>query len=489
MAVRSNYATPDIQNQSLHVLALADQLKNSYKDSIWDPANTNVDIEKQFAPSHLFFTDKDLYYSDSYQSNDPYVYEFLEFDDRAPHRGYYKRTEVGLMFPHIVKDEDVPTPGSPLVWKRPTPVSIWQDESLPIPDIHFRNVVDFHQFDFAKHFLNSSDYFAVKNAVFDAMRKGNATIEKLWVDTFIANVLGVWAYPKGDRLYRFFTRDDNYTPTEAHSKNARQFYLNDGEVKKNLDIFAKHVKQNYVARFPYLTNLNTHEVIGQALDKTVPAWDKLLADRSDAAKTLKWLRGCLFDPDAQNKSNKVGYNLRRQSVECISSAIFQTIDRMLTNDARNWCGHKFGKDVKDIQARDMQCKAGNLLVLMNPRDLTDMFIMKGSEIKGPFTEEQGLSGFLEAYMRMGVRFHGVKCIIPGMAVVVDKICFRLLEYFNESYSQFFPYDLVDATVHHMFKKPLLYRYVACNVVEPGVNQKFAVGVGWGSEHLPFLRET
>lgn len=112
---RTGYTNYDVTSQADKVLAIAEQLKNSYKGFIHDPANTIVDVDKQFAPSHLFFTDKDLYYSQYEFTNPPYVYEFLDYDARAPHRGFYKRTEVGLMFPEIVKAEHVPGPGKELV--------------------------------------------------------------------------------------------------------------------------------------------------------------------------------------------------------------------------------------------------------------------------------------------------------------------------------------------------------------------------------------
>lgn len=112
---RTAYQAWDITGQAEQVLSIAEQFKNAGKGVISDPANTMVDVEKAFAPSHLFFTDRDLYYSDFEISNPSYVYEFLDFDSRAPYRGFYKRTEVGVMFPRIVKKEDVPGPGSPLV--------------------------------------------------------------------------------------------------------------------------------------------------------------------------------------------------------------------------------------------------------------------------------------------------------------------------------------------------------------------------------------
>lgn len=487
--IQGGYQAWDITSQADKVLSIAEQLKNSYKGFIHDPANTNVDVEKRFAASHLFFTDKDLYYSRFRTSSPAYVVEFLDNDDRAPHRGFYKRTEVGIMYPEIVKSTDVPGPGKELVWKRREPVNIWQDESADIPDIHFRNSVDFHMFDFSRHFLDANSYALVKNSIFNAMRAGNAQLEKLWVDTFIATILGVWSYPMGDPLFQFFTGDDTYVPEETYSKVANLFLKKDGEMRKSLELFRKYILKHYVNRFPYLTNINQHEIIGQSQKLTIPKHDKMLADKSDASKILKYVQKCYLSEGSDKKLTEVGYSLRRLSIDSLSSVIFKVLDRMMSLNAMNWCGHEYGKDVKDKEGVALQCEPENLIVFMNNEDLKDMYKILGSQITGPFTETQTIQGTLASYRAMGVRFYGLNFILPSMAVIVDKVAFRFVEYFNESYSRFHEFDLVEATVHHMFKKPVLYKYAACTVVEPAEDQKFALPIGWGSEHLPYLRES
>lgn len=239
------------------------------------------------------------------------------------------------MFPEVVTPKDVPAPGKELVWKRREPVNIYQDESADIPDVHFRNSVDFHMFDFSRHFLDSSDYARVKNAIFDGMRAGNAQIEKLFVDSFIASALGIWSYPYGDPLFQFFTNDDTYIPEENFSKVAHNFLKKDGELRKSLVELRKYVSKYYINRIPYLTSPNTHEVIGQSLDLTVPKYDKMLADKSDASKTLKYIQKCFLAEDGQKKYTKVGYTLRRLSVDSLSQIIFKVLDRMMKHNTMN----------------------------------------------------------------------------------------------------------------------------------------------------------
>lgn len=106
-------------------------------------------------------------------------------------------------------------------------------------------------------------------------------------------------------------------------------------MKKRIIEFGKWVRKHYINRFPYLTNINTHEVIGQALDKSVPEWDKVLVDRSSEDKALAYLRNLYMDKDNNSKYTKVGYTLRRNSLQCFSSAMFRTLRRMMTDNAFN----------------------------------------------------------------------------------------------------------------------------------------------------------
>lgn len=106
-------------------------------------------------------------------------------------------------------------------------------------------------------------------------------------------------------------------------------------MKKRIIDFGKWVRKYYVNRVPYLTNVNTHEVIGQSLDKEIPDWSKILVDRSDANKALQYLRNCYMDKNNSSKYTKVGFTLRRTSLQCFSSMLFRTIRRMMTDNAFN----------------------------------------------------------------------------------------------------------------------------------------------------------
>lgn len=199
-------------------------------------------------------------------------------------------------------------------------------------------------------------------------------------------------------------------------------------------------------------------------------------DRSDEAKSLAYARNLYLEKDQQQKYTRVGYNLRRNSLTSFSSVLFRTIDRMMTDNAFNWCGYTYGKDVKDTQAYPLACRPQNLVVILNGEDLTDMNVMLGSDVYGPFTEQRAIGPQVKAFENRGISFYGVPYVLPGMAAVIDTVCFRLIEYFNETYSKFFEFDLVEAVVHHMMKRPILYRYTACTVIEPGKDQKYAAPI-------------
>lgn len=63
-------------------------------------------------------------------------------DERAHLRGNYKRTEIGIIFPDILKDEHERKPGDNLVTPKQHYVPFIQDQAAPIKDIHARTLVD-----------------------------------------------------------------------------------------------------------------------------------------------------------------------------------------------------------------------------------------------------------------------------------------------------------------------------------------------------------
>lgn len=156
--------------------------------------------------------------------------------------------------------------------------------------MHLRNCVDFHNFDSATPFLDASSYFRFRDECIQSANGGNAALINLVVDYFIASVVGLYSYSRGSQLYRFFCENDEMTPDQNYSKNAQQFYFNNGEIKRHLKELRKYVKKNYISRYGYLSNLITHEVIGNNVERKVPQWKTKLVDRSDANKALAAVR-------------------------------------------------------------------------------------------------------------------------------------------------------------------------------------------------------
>lgn len=113
---------------------------------------------------------------------------------------------------------------------------------------------------------------------------------------------------------------------------------------------------------------------------------------------------------------------------------------------------------------------------MNSMDLTDALNVKGSSVEGPFTDAMPIKSGIQKYLGMGVRFYGLDYILPSMCIVIDKLAFRIIEYFNREYDQFHAYDLVDSKVTHVYKKLVLYKIVACNTLELAKGQKYAVPI-------------
>lgn len=491
MAARQKYAAW-AKDAAANVLVAEEALKNFYKNEFGFPANSKDDVEKGFADSKLYWPYKDLYYTGNYGYEAPYIERFHMVDKKAPFRDRYKRTDLGNLTPQLIpKDkQDGPKPGESLVTPRGYPLPIIQDESADLSHWRMRNLIDWHVLDFAVHYNDPESYLKHKLTQLQALGESKSQCIKLNVDNTITSILGIgaYAYPLGHDLYRFFAENDDKTPDEDFSKLAHGFYKNEGEFKKLMKEATQYIRKNYIARVGYLTNNSTHEVIGNNQDLTVPKWKDRLADRSDKNKMIATARDWYFDKDANQKYTKAVNISRRSSLLHLGSAILGVVDRMQTRDVRNWCGHDFAKEHNAETGLALRSRPENLIVLMNQDDYREMGLFTGSDLAGPFTDNKPMALAFEDHKSRGVSFYGVPFILPGMAIVMDEICYKFVEYFDETREQEFPYDMVESIIQHTYFKPMLFRKVTCNVIEPAKGQKYALPINWGSENMPFLRD-
>lgn len=58
-------------------------------------------------------------------------------------------------------------------------------------------------------------------------------------------------------------------------------------------------------------------------------------DRSTEEKFIKCVRDWYFVKDTDNKLTRVGFALRRLSVECLACQVFATVRRMMTDNIMN----------------------------------------------------------------------------------------------------------------------------------------------------------
>lgn len=485
------WTKPDINTETVKAFGLlSDIAKYIYRNETQFPANKYEDIaENTMIPSVLFWSDQDLYYSVRGSLGDDYVQRFWFIDEKAPLRGNYKRSEIGVMFADILKDEHEKKPGDNIVTPKQHYVPIWQDQAAPIADIHIRSFVDWHQFDFATHFNNFTDYARITSQIFGTLARANALLAKLLVDTFIVSLFGgfLHCYPVGHPLYRFFGTATDVVPDKNFSTLATDFYKQDGEVSKRIQELAKWVAKWYKARTGYLTNVIEHEVIGQNTDKKVKKYSEQKADLSNKQKTLETMRKWYLKTDASGKYTETGHSQRRISLYSFASALDGTLYDLTQLDAKNWCGHDFYAEQKDKVGMTMSARPQDLIVFMNNEDLSEIrFGLKGSEASGVFTEM--FNGKIERWERAGVTFYGLNFVAPGTAAIVDQVAFSLREYFHGDYEQFHAYDLITSRIKHVYVKPVLYEKVVSRVITPAAEQKYAVPAYWGSKNLPFLAE-
>lgn len=488
---QTKWQKPDINSETEKAFGvMAEMAKYLPKNEIQFPVGKYEDIsENSLIPSLLFWADHDLYYTARNNEDESYVRRFWEVDLKAPHRGQYKRTEVGDIFPDILKDEHERKPGDNLVTPKQHYVPFYQDQSAPIADIHARSFVDWHQFDFALHFNNWEDYTRVNSQIWNALARANSLLAKLLVDTFIISLFGgfLHCYPVGHPLYRFFSENNDTTPDKEFSDLAEKFYKKDGEVRKRIQEISKWVGKWYKAKVGYLTNLVNHEVIGQNQEKKIPKFAECKPDLSTREKAVQAMRKWYLKTDSNSKYTEAGHMLRRTTLYSFASVIDGTLRDLTLLDAKNWCGHDFYAETKDKLGIPVRATPDRLMVFMNDEDLSEMRTrLRGSEADGVFTES--FNGKIERWEKLGVTFYGLNYIPPGTAAIVDELAFKLKEYFSGDYDQFHAYDLVTSRIKHIYVKPVLFEKVVARVIMPAEGQQYAVPAYWGSKNLAFLAQ-
>lgn len=214
-----------------------------------------------------------------------WVKPFIKFDDKFFLRNGAVHTEMGHIYPVAVKPSDIPQPGQDLITKRGEYLRIIQEESGKDP-IYLRTVIDQRKFDHAEKFYSFEDYADVMQYYVTRLASAqNLFFNQLIAGMFIGMTGGAIMFDEGTQLERMFQPSGkDIAPTEAFSKAAREYYKNDGEIKKHIKREIGRMVENMKNRGVYDPSIIVDEVNAQPLEI---ATDYKFPDISDETKLKK----------------------------------------------------------------------------------------------------------------------------------------------------------------------------------------------------------
>lgn len=194
---------------------------------------------------------------------------------------------MGHIYPVAITDKDIPKPGEDLITKRGEYIRIIQEESGKDP-IYLRTVVDARKFDHAERFYDFGDYAQVmQHYITTLSRANNLFFNQLIAGMFIGMTGGAVLFDEGTDLERMFQpAGKDIVPTEQFSAQARQYYSNDGEIKKHIKREIGRMAGNMKNRAVYDPTLVIDELNAQSQELK----DYAFPDISDESKIKAWMK-------------------------------------------------------------------------------------------------------------------------------------------------------------------------------------------------------
>lgn len=378
-----------------------------------------------------------------------WVAPFILYDDKFFLRNGAVHTEMGHIYPMVVSDKDVPQPGDDLITKRGEYLRIIQEESGK-EKLHLRTIVDTRKFDHAERFYDFNNYAEImQHYVTTLERANNRFFNSLIAGMMIGMTGGCVLFDEGTDLERFFQpQGKDITPTEAFSKMAREYYQNDGEVKK-------FIKQEIGRTVGMMKNKAVYDptlVIDEINARSIEIKEKYeFPDLSDQNKLKQHLKKMYTIQDGGKQ--KTLEDSRRRCLWGLLLAISFKLERMTTtNSVYNWMGLDTSKRLTDQNLDDaydieMRADPTDLVVFMNSEDLRAGRVVVGGLELGMFSGTTNST--IADWEKQGVTFVEVPFFIPGSFLILPKQALTVVVYFDETYQESFKYHLVENFIKHL----------------------------------------
>lgn len=368
-----------------------------------------------------------------------WVKPFIKYDDKFFLRNGAVHTEMGHIYPVAVKPSDIPQPGQDLITKRGEYLRIIQEESGKDP-IYLRTVIDKRKFDHAEKFYSFENYAEIMQYYVTRLASAqNLFFNQLIAGMFIGMTGGAIMFDEGTHLERMFQPSGkDVTPTEQFSKAAREYYSNDGEIKKHIKREIGRMAGNMKNRGVYDPSIIVDEVNAQALEI---AENYKFPDISDETKLKKWLKSMYLK--SEGGKVKTHEHSRRRCIWGLLKAISFKLTRMTsTSSVYNWMGLDPDRtgSLNDIYELEMRMHPSDAMVFMNSEDLADSRQVRGGMAIGMFSDSH--EGTIGQWEEKGVQFFGVPFMLPGTFLILPRQALSVIVYFDETYQEEFKYHLV-----------------------------------------------
>lgn len=468
---------PEVTAKQLYA---ADLTASYSKNVLTHPTQKYDGAQKQMSPQNPLWWVHTLVLSRQNYQLPEFARQFLVYDDKFFLRGGAVHTEMGVVYPEIVKSDSIPKPGEALTTPRADYIRIIQEESGKDP-IYLRTHVDQRKFDHAERFYSFFDYAQIMDHYIKVLSDGNVLfLETLIAAMIIAYTGGAVMFDEGSQLERFFQpTGKDICPTEEWSKKAREFYKDDGETKKVIKREAGRVAQCMKNRAIYDPTLIIDEINMQKVEIREP---EKFPDISDEAKTKKWLKSMYCDSTDPKKTNDLS---RRKALWGLLGAIEYKCHRMnLSRSVQNWMGYDTSKESRDdTYDFPMRCEYTDMVVLMNSEDYMDAKVTTGGLAIGMFAATQNST--LQNLQALGVTFHGVPYMLPGTFLILHKYQLQIVQYFDDIGTDKFFFHLVDTWIRHTMLKVISFTNFPGHF---GAMKTFQPSYVWLGKHYNYFKD-
>lgn len=473
--------------QAADVFAL-DIQKSMKKNFVSYPANTyEASIKQQITTCPAWIIQDFSMYLTIYEQPE-YISAFWSDNEKYRYKDGVILERVGEWFPEIVTAKA--QPGADLVTKKgyyPAPYGEKHGEET----FWLRVYIDYQNFDYAERYYEFEHYWRFLLSISQQIAQADARFIRQYIHAWIYGVTSraVWFEKSSDDQIMFAPTGKDISPDDDFSKPAREYYKNDGEVKKQLKKVVGWALEKHKNRVLY-----DPVYLSKAMGFPTPGiqdeefkQELKLPDLSDATKVKQYIKDTYYSKWEENNAIPCKMD-RGSSIMALAEHIRDTVFRFtgavpLQTNTFAYDYQESAKDENKRKLADIQktrCNGSNLIVLVNDADLASMENLYVSNVTPQHHLNNGINPatILSAIRGTGASVYGCPILLPGWAIVCDRQAFHLYRYFHSVYEEFHRFHLVRSHIGHSMFRPVMFGQVCGATILPCTKNSFTANVSW-----------